>query len=777
MKSPDASPSPERKFTEKLSGEFSQELRYLRRISEQNAAKILSLDSQSIAIRHELEQKRRGFALLAELAVASRGDADYGSVFVSIARRLNAALNMERTAVLRPDKRKADGKFGVAVLQGYPTDREKVIAARTVRVDAELLDPDRPVLVTGADPLQRLATLREALELPYLISSPVFLHNEVAAILITGRVQEQLPFLPRLGHHDVETVQTVSAHLAAVLTEQRLAEAEKRTQIMLDTTPLCANFWDERYRHIDCNQEAVRLFGLSSKGEYLDRFDELSPEFQPDGSRSSEAMRAKIRDAFVSGYERFEWVHQKPDGEPIPADVILARVERGGGYIVVGYTRDLREQKAMLAEMLKTEDELRRARDLAEKNARAKSEFLANMSHEIRTPMNAIVGMTHLLTGVELDERARKYVDQAAHAANLLLRVIDDILEFSQIDTGRMKLETAPFSLRDLMRGVEETVEEQAKGKSLTLSVHIAPDVPALLLGDSLRLEQVLLNLASNAVKFTAAGGVDIRVFNIFDISDNAPPLGKAQLLFEVEDTGIGIDKELAEQLFSPFTQADASSTRKYGGLGLGLAISRSLVEMMAGEIQCESRVGEGSKFSFTAFFDLPKKEQVKEIEQRIGQKIEQEIEKREIKNEQENDDIFPEDAHGLEDLCGMRVLLVEDNKINQMIATELLSDMGVVVSTAENGLEALEALENDIYDLVLMDIQMPEMDGLTATAHIRANPKYANLPVLALTAHALADDREESLRHGMNDHLTKPIDPDQLFEALKHWRKPPKPA
>jgi signal transduction histidine kinase/BarA-like signal transduction histidine kinase len=756
MKSRD--PSPER--------EFSQELRYLRRISERNAAKILSLDSQSIAIRHELEQKRRGFTLLAELAVASRGDADYGSVFVSIARRLNAALNMERTAVLLPGKRKAVGEFGVAVLQGYPTDREKVIATRTVRVDAELLDPDRPVLVTGADSLQRLAPLREALELPYLISSPVFLHNEVAAILITGRVQEQLPFLPRLGRHDVETVQTVSAHLAAVLTEERLAEAEKRTQIMLDTTPLCANFWDERYRHIDCNQEAVRLFGLSSKGEYLDRFDELSPEFQPDGSRSSEAMRAKIRDAFVSGYERFEWVHQKLDGEPIPADVILARVERGGSYIVVGYTRDLREQKAMLAEMLKTEDELRRARDLAEKNARAKSEFLANMSHEIRTPMNAIVGMTHLLAAVELDERARKYVDQSAHAANLLLRVIDDILEFSQIDTGRMKLETAPFSLRDLMRGVEETVEEQAKGKSLTLSVHIAPDVPDLLLGDSLRLEQVLLNLASNAVKFTAAGGVDIRVFDIFDISDNAPPVGKARLLFEVEDTGIGIDEDLVEQLFSPFTQADASSTRKYGGLGLGLAISRSLVEMMAGEIQCESRVGEGSKFSFTTFFDLPEKEQ--EQEKKI--EAEKEIEK------QENDEILSEDGQEFQDLCGMRVLLVEDNKINQMIATELLSDMGVVVSTADNGLEALEALENNTYDLVLMDIQMPEMDGLTATSHIRDNPKYANLPVLALTAHALADDREESFRHGMNDHLTKPIDPDQLFEALKHWRKPPKP-
>ncbi|MDR1378325.1 MAG: response regulator [Synergistaceae bacterium] len=628
-------------------GEVLQELRYLRGIAERNAAKILSLDSQSIAIRHELEQKRRGFTLLAELAVTSRHDMNYESVFASVARRINAALNMERTVVLLPAKRNPEEMFGekseefeVEVLQGYPTDREKTIAAQTIRVDAELLNPDLPVLVTGADSLQRLASLRKALELPYLISSPLFLHNEAAAILITGRMQEQLPFFPRLGLHDVETVQTVSAHLVAVLTEQRLVEAEK----------------------------------------------------------------------------------------------------------------------AMLAEMLKTEEKLRQAWDLAEKNARAKSEFLANVSHEIRTPMNAILGMTHLLATAKLDDKARKYVDQAAHSADILLHVIDDILEFSQIDTGRMKLEISKFSLRDLMRNVQEMIEEQAKAKSLTLNVHIAPDVPDSLLGDALRLEQVLLNLGNNAVKFTVTGKINIHVFSRTSLPS------RTQLLFEVEDTGIGMDKEQTEYLFSPFTQADASTTRKYGGLGLGLAISWSLVEMMGGEIQCESWIGKGSKFSFFVFCGLP--EEGEQSEPKEG----------EVKRKNAGE-LFPlvEDVPGLDDLCGMRVLLVEDNEINRMIATELLSDMGVVVSTAENGLDALETLKDNEYDIILMDIQMPKMDGLTATSHIRANPKYADLPILALTAHALAEDREESLLSGMNDHLTKPIDPDQLFESLKQWDKRPK--
>ncbi|MDR3230941.1 MAG: response regulator [Synergistaceae bacterium] len=732
--------------------ELLQELRYLRRITERSTAKILSLDVQSSAIRHELEQKRRGFSLLAELAVSLRKNASYESVFVPVSRRINAALNMQRTVVLTPD---AEGLFVPAVLQGYPTDRQEIIAARRIKMEDELLDPARPVLVTGADPVGRLAGLREAIEMPFLISSPILPHNEVAAILVTGRVTEQAPFLLRLGRGDVETVQAISSLLAAVLVEQRLTEAEERTRIMLDALPVCCNFWDERGNNIDCNQEAVRLFDLPGRQEYLQRFHELSPEYQPDGHLSSELARERIREAFASGWLRFEWMHQKLNGELIPSEITLVRARRGEGYIVVGYTRDLREHKAMLAEMFRTEGELRQARDLAEKSARAKSEFLANMSHEIRTPMNAILGMTHLLGETALTDRQRKYVTQAAHSAHLLLRIIDDILDFSKIDTGRMALESVDFSVRDVVDRVHDLMLEQVGTKTIALHIGVDPDVPDHVTGDPLRVEQVLLHLAGNAVKFTQAGEVDIHVSRKSSASNEVSD--GVKLLFEVRDTGIGMNEEEMANLFTPFTQADGSHTRKYGGTGIGLAIGQSLAGMMGGEIRCESHIGEGSKFWFTAVFspsanadDAPDAN---------------------LETVEETDSEF-------EELQGMRVLLAEDNEINRMIATEILSVAGVVVTTANTGLEALNALKKDAYDLVLMDIQMPEMDGLTAAAQIRANPRYETLPIIAMTAHALTEDKQMSLESGMNDHLTKPIDPEQLYATLRQWyRRPGKKA
>ncbi|MDR3255674.1 MAG: response regulator [Synergistaceae bacterium] len=723
--------------------EARRELFYLRECCERDAAKILSLDLQSIAIRHELEQKRRGFGLLAELAVTIGQDADYESVFESASRRVNAALNMQRTAVLTP---RDDGAFRALVLQGYPSEEERLIASRRIEVDEELLDHVHPVLVTGETPPEKLASLREALNLPFFISSPVYLNNKVAAIFITGRLAEATPFLTRLSYGDAETVRTVSAHLGAVLAGKRVVEVEERIRIMLDATPLCCCFWDENYNSVDCNAESPRLFGLSSKREYLDRHDELSPECQPNGRLSSEVRIEKIQEVMKSGWARFEWMHRMPDGEPLPAEITLVRVKRGEGYIMVSYTRDLREHKAMLAEMLKKEAELRQARDAAEKNARAKSEFLANMSHEIRTPMNAIVGMTHLLAGTELSEKQRAYVENAAHSSGLLLRIINDILDFSKIDAGRMEIERTEFSIRKLTNRVLDTLGEGARAKSLKLSSEIASDVPDVVNGDPLRLEQILLNLSGNAVKFTHDGGVDVAV-SLKERRDD-----EADILFEISDTGIGMTEEQATGLFSPFTQADTSTTRKYGGTGLGLAISRSLARLMNGDIWCESLPGRGSKFSFYVTLSLPEESaaEPRGDEAQDGNSLRCDCE--------------------IEVLKGLRVLLTEDNEINQMIATELLSIAGVETTVAGNGEEALAALEKAEFDVILMDIQMPVMDGLTATARIRANPAYSGLPVIAMTAHAMSGDREISIKGGMNDHITKPIDPNVLYAALRRW-------
>jgi signal transduction histidine kinase/CheY-like chemotaxis protein len=454
-------------------------------------------------------------------------------------------------------------------------------------------------------------------------------------------------------------------------------------------------------------------------------------------------FRSRINKALAEGHTKFEWMHQKLNGEPVPSEIILTRVTRGRGYIVVGYTRDLREQKAMHSEIIEAHKELRIAREKAEKNARAKSEFLANISHEIRTPMNAIMGMMRRLGASELTSAQHGYVDKAEHFTKLLLQVFGDMLDYSSIDAGRMVLEKVEFSSRKLLRSVLDILLTQAKEKLLKLKITVEPELPDALVGDPMRIEQIILNLANNAIKFTHEGSVAIHV------SHKADEEGTVRLYFTVKDTGIGIAEKQKKKLFMPFMQADSSSTRKYGGSGLGLAISRSLVKMMGGDISFESKVGVGSTFFFNVPLALPGT----------------------LSKAHETATADAENTASVaQSLDGMRILLVEDNEINRMIAMELLTSEGIVMDTASNGIEALDALTSADYDLVLMDIQMPEMDGLTATKKIRANPKYADLPIIAMTAHSTDSDRDASFEAGMNAHITKPIDPKLLYETLRRW-------
>ncbi len=537
--------------------------------------------------------------------------------------------------------------------------------------------------------------------------------------------------------------------LKATLAEMR--EADERTQIMLDATPLCCNFWDSEYRNIDCNEEAARLFDLPNKQAYLDRFAELSPEYQPNGMLSSEYALEKIKIAFSEGFCKFEWMHQKLNGEPVPAEIILVRVKWRDNYIVAGYTRDLRELKAMLAEMRKTEEELRLARDLAEKSTQAKSEFLANMSHEIRTPMNAILGMTHLLLQTGVTTQQRSYLSKTEQSATLLLRVINDILDFSKIEAGKLEMEKIAFSLNDVVQSLEDIVTSQIQDKGLNFQVAIAPGIPASLVGDPVRLKQILLNLVNNAIKFTPTGRIEIAV------TEHERQDDKSTLLFSVSDTGIGMTENQIKALFTAFTQADTSTTRKYGGTGLGLAICKRLVQMMGGDIWCESAPGAGAKFSFTAQFPLTADAQTESPGQATT---------------------AAEQASASDALLtGARILLTEDNEINQIIALELLKLKGCVVDVAENGRAALDLLAKGSYDIILMDIQMPVMDGLSATREIRKNPLHKKLPIIAMTAHAMSGDRELSLEAGMNDHITKPIDPEALYSTMKKWLEPKRPG
>ncbi len=525
----------------------------------------------------------------------------------------------------------------------------------------------------------------------------------------------------------------------------KMREADERTQVMLDATPLCCNLWDRNFNNIDCNQEAVKLFELRDKREYLDRFFELSPEYQPCGRTSSEMAMENIKTAFRDGYCRFEWMHQMLNGEPIPSEITLVRVKFRDDYIVAGYTRDMRELKAMLAEMHKVENDLRVARDVAEESTKAKSEFLANMSHEIRTPMNGILGLLHLVMGTDVTPRQQNYLEKAQQSAKALLRIINDILDFSKIEAGKLEMETAEFDMSDLLGQVRDLFAPKTNGKDLAFTLDLPGDLPESLEGDSLRLKQVLINIISNSIKFTETGAIEVSVEKIGQSG------GDIDLRFRVRDTGIGMTREQVEGLFTPFTQADSSITRRYGGTGLGLAICKNLVSMMHGDIWVESEPGVGSTFYFTARFAVAQKHAPESPAVMTGAQG------------------GAEEAPPV-DKSKMRILFVEDNEINQMIACELLEMEGYVVDNATNGQEALDMLQKGDYALVLMDIQMPVMDGLTATKRIREMTQYKDLPIIAMSAHAMSGDREKSIASGMNDHLTKPIDPGILYATLDKW-------
>ena len=385
---------------------------------------------------------------------------------------------------------------------------------------------------------------------------------------------------------------------------------------------------------------------------------------------------------------------------------------------------------------------LRLAKDEAEAGTRAKSDFLARMSHEIRTPMNAVLGMCHLLLNTELSEQQRDYLGKTRQAARNLLGIIDDILDFSKIESGKFDVEAAPFSLADMLDGIRDVGGVRAAEKGIRLSVAASPDMPGELVGDALRVSQVLINLVSNAVKFTERGEVAVSVSPRHRREDSL------LALFEVRDTGIGMSREEVARIFRPFAQTDTSITRRYGGTGLGLVICKELVEMMGGKISVSSEPGRGSVFSFELLFRLP-------------------------------DAVLPAVARPeggsapAVRLPGRRVLLVEDNAINQEVATAILAEAGVEVGIAANGADAVREAAANRYDLILMDVQMPLMDGLEATRRIRALPGLpADLPIIAVTAHAMRGDWEKSLAAGMNDHLTKPIDPRRLFAVLERWLK-----
>lgn len=549
-----------------------------------------------------------------------------------------------------------------------------------------------------------------------------------------------------------------------------IEKREKYLEAVLNNTPNAIITGDEKQRIVEWNLGAEKMFGYKKEEVTNKYIDDLVAK--PKIKDKAENITQRVLKGEHITHEKT--VRYRKDGVPIDVIVSASPIKKEGKILgAVGVYTDITRIEQVTNELQKSKEKvvkinkelkkaLKRANLMASKAEEAnktKSEFLANMSHEIKTPMNGIIGMTDLVLKTKLTPQQREYLEALKISSESMMIIINDILDFSKIEAGKMELNSVNFELKKIFYDAIKTLEYMIDEKNLKVIMHFSEELPEYIIGDPERLKQVILNLLSNSVKFTEKGGIIIKV--------NVVKLLPESLLIHcsVTDTGIGISKEQHKKIFDSFTQGDSSLTKRIGGTGLGLTICSSLIEMMGGKIWLQSPVkkreikegGEGSVFHFTARFGHKK--------EKLGGKntIKSKHEKIEVKNMNKKNGImpFPEKSS--------KVLLAEDNIINRKLAESLLKKRGFNVISVENGKEVLQYLEKEYFDLILMDVQMPEMDGLMTTQEIRKLEETTgeHIPIIAMTAHAMQGDKEKCIDAGMDDYIPKPIRASEFWKVI----------